>query len=348
MAKVKKLDMLGVGAFCESLGLMLKAGISVSEAMDLLKQKDERNGVLEEGIEMMSKSLEAGGSLEQAMRETGLFPEYTLKMVSTGESTGKLEDVLFQLTEYYQKQNEIGEKLKSALIYPLAMLTMIIVVLVVMLKMVLPVFSGVYQTLTGSLTQSAYAYIDYAYLFCRIALIAMIVIVAVSLICWLMYKGKSKRTIESLLSRNGICRNILNDLALYRFTSAYEVFLASGKMQDEALLNGMEMADYQPVEEKLKECAARMEEGNGFARAANDTQLYEPIYGRMLIPGEKSGNIEAVLKRLTGLLSEDIVNQTDRLMNIVEPLLSGILMITIGIALLSVMLPLIGIMNSIG
>ena len=84
MAKVKKLDMLGVGAFCESLGLMLKAGISVSEAMDLLKQKDERNGVLEEGIEMMSKSLEAGGSLEQAMRETGLFPEYTLKMVSTG------------------------------------------------------------------------------------------------------------------------------------------------------------------------------------------------------------------------------------------------------------------------
>ena len=68
----------------------------------------------------------------------------------------------------------------------------------------------------------------------------------------------------------------------------------------------------------------------------------------MLIPGEKSGNIEAVLKRLTGLLSEDVVNQTDRLMNIVEPLLSGILMITIGIALLSVMLPLIGIMNSIG
>ena len=91
-----------------------------------------------------------------------------------------------------------------------------------------------------------------------------------------------------------------------------------------------------------------MEEGVGFAQAANDVELYEPIYGRMLIPGERSGNTDDVLRRLIELLAKDCSNQTERLVSTIEPLLSGILMITIAIALLSVMLPLIGIMNSIG
>ncbi|MBQ2582904.1 MAG: type II secretion system F family protein [Erysipelotrichaceae bacterium] len=348
MARNEKLDLLGVSAFCESLGLMVKAGIQVSEAIGLLEQKQEKNGILESSIESMEKSLEEGNSLKDAMEKTGLFPDYALRMIAMGESTGKLEDVLFRLAAYYQKQDQIAQKIRSALIYPLAMLAMIIVVLLVMLKTVLPAFSGVYQTLTGSLSASSYRYINYAYLFCRIALYVMIAIVVISLILYLMYKGNGKKKVEALLSHNRTIRTILEDLALYRFTSAYEVFLASGEMQDEALLDGMKMADYEPVEEKLKQCARKMEEGYGFAKAANDVQLYEPIYGRMLIPGEKSGDIESTLKRLTGLLSDNVINQTDRVMNTVEPLLSGILMITIGIALLSVMLPLIGIMNSIG
>ena len=92
----------------------------------------------------------------------------------------------------------------------------------------------------------------------------------------------------------------------------------------------------------------RMEEGVGFAQAANDAELYEPIYGRMLIPGERSGNSDEVLRRLTELLAADCNDRTEKLVGTIEPLLSGILMITIAIALLSVMLPLIGIMNSIG
>lgn len=348
MARKEKLDLLGVSAFCESLGMMVKAGIPVSEAIGLMRQKEEGNGLLEENIASMEKSLEEGNTLQTAMEKTGVFPDYATAMVKTGESTGKLEDVLFQLSDYYRKQDQIQQKIRSTLIYPAAMLAMIVVVLLVMLKAVLPAFSGVYQTLTGSLSASSYRYIEYAYLFCRIALCVMIAILVIGLVLYLMYRGNGKKQVEALLSKNRICRTILEDLSLYRFTSAYEVFLASGEMQDEALLDGMKMADYAPVEEKLKECSRKMEEGNGFARSANDVGLYEPIYGRMLIPGEKSGDIESVLKRLTSLLSDNVIHQTDRLMNTVEPLLSGVLMITIGMALLSVMLPLIGIMNSIG
>ena len=119
-------------------------------------------------------------------------------------------------------------------------------------------------------------------------------------------------------------------------------------MQDDALEEAKQMADYEPVEKKLDEVAEKMREGNGFANAANEVELYEPIYGRMLIPGERSGNTDRILSRLISLLANSASSQLDDFINTIEPLLSGLLMLAIGIALLSLMLPLIGIMNSIG
>ena len=68
----------------------------------------------------------------------------------------------------------------------------------------------------------------------------------------------------------------------------------------------------------------------------------------MLLAGERSGNMETVLSRLTGLLEENCGNLVERLIGTIDPLLSGVLMVTVGLSLLSVMLPLIGMMNSIG
>jgi type IV pilus assembly protein PilC len=91
-----------------------------------------------------------------------------------------------------------------------------------------------------------------------------------------------------------------------------------------------------------------MEEGHSFSQAAYDQGLFEPVYGRMLLAGERGGSMEQVLQRLTGLLEERCGQLVDRLTGIVDPLLSGVLMLTVGFSLLSVMLPLIGIMNAIG
>ena len=114
------------------------------------------------------------------------------------------------------------------------------------------------------------------------------------------------------------------------------------------MIDSIAMTDCAPVEAKLKKCVERMEEGHSIAQAAYDEELFEPVYGRMLLAGERSGSMENVLERLTGLLEENCGNQVDRLVGIVDPLLSGVLMVTVGLSLLSVMLPLIGMMNAVG
>ncbi len=344
----KKLDNLGVSAFCESMGMMVKAGIQTDEAIALLESGHRDGGVLEEAIVVMKEQVEQGSTLAAAMKQAGIFPEYALSMIEVGENAGRLEDVLFRLSRYYADQKTISEKLRSAVTYPAAMLVLIIAVLAVMLAMVLPAFSEVYQNLTGDVNTSAYRYIHLAYLFCWIALIVMIVL-AVGLLLGLYFWNNGKRAaVESVIRHIPIVAQILDSMGMFRFTSALETYLASGQMQDIAVIDSIVMTDCPPVEEKLKRCVARMEEGHSIAQAAYDEELFEPVYGRMLLAGERSGDMESVLSRLTALLEENCGNLVDRLVGVVDPLLSGVLMVTVGLSLLSVMLPLIGMMNAVG
>ena len=345
----KQLDHMGVSAFCESMGMMIRSGIQVDEAVDLLQHgRTKTGGTLESGLAVIKEHVDAGEGLAAAMKASGIFPDYALQMVEAGETSGKLEGILFRLARYYADQKTISEKLKNAVTYPAVMILLIIVLLAVMIRMVLPSFSAVYERLTGSLAASSYGYVRWAYVFCWIALIALIIIAAALLIGYRMWKGGKRESVEALLRKSPVCASILENMAMFRFTSALATFIASGDMQDEAVEKSIPMADYGPVEEKLKRVASGMLEGHSIAQAAYDEELFEPTYGRMLLAGERSGNLENVLERLTDLLEENCSNEVDRLVGFVDPLLSGILMVTVGLSLLSVMLPLIGMMNSVG
>ena len=344
-----KLDTMGVSAFCESMAMMVQSGIQTDEAISLLASSHAKNGgVLETALETMRDQVEQGYGLAYAMKESGIFPKYALQMVEAGESSGRLEDILFRLARYYAEQKTITDKLRNAVTYPAAMLVLIICVLVVMVTMVLPSFTDVYNKLTGSVTASSYGYVRWAYAFCWIALAAMILIAGALIAGLILWQGKHRPLVEKILYKIPICSSILTSMGMFRFTSALTTFIASGEMQDEAVLNSIPMTDCEPVEARVKKCVLRMEEGHSIAQAAYDEELFEPVYGRMLLAGERSGNMENVLGRLTTLLEEHCTTQVDRLVGIVDPLLSGILMITVGLSLLSVMLPLIGMMNSVG
>lgn len=344
----KKLDALGISAFCESMGMMLQAGIQTEEAVGLLRQENPKPGPLETGLGHMQQELEMGGSLSGALEKTGLFPGYAVKMVEAGESAGRLEDVLFRLGKYYAGQKTLSEKLKSAVAYPAAMLVLIMVVLVLMLVMVLPAFTQVYNRLTGSLAYSAYRYIQWAYGFCWTALVVMALLAGVLLLGLALWNSKKRAAVENVLLKIPATGHLLREMAMYRFTAALATFLASGEVQDIAVMESIKMVGCKPVEEKLGRCLKHLEEGHGIAQAAYEEQLFEPVYGRMLLAGERSGSLEPVLWRLTELLEEQCGARTDRLVGIVDPLLSGVLLVTVGVSLLSVMLPLLGIMSSIG
>ena len=227
--EVKKLSYTEVSSFFENMGMMVKSGISVSEAASLLKEETpDSDKALSEALSSMTDKLSMGYPLEDAMKESQAFPDYATDMVGTSEYTGKLEATLFHLSSYYRTENSMRNTLVSAVRYPVILLFMVIAVLIAMLALVFPAFYGVYNNLTGSLSSSSYSYINVSFAVCKIMLAVMIVLVILILCGVSMWRKGRKDKVRGFLSRFSSFRELFDGMELYRFTSCFDRFLSSG------------------------------------------------------------------------------------------------------------------------
>lgn len=343
----KTLGYEDLGSFFENMAMMIKAGITASEAIDLLKEESAGSSMAGT-LDLMSEQMSGGMPLGDAMKEAGVFPSYAVDMVTASEYTGRLEDTLFHLSDYYRTENQMKTTFVSAVRYPVILLFMVIAVLAVMLFMVFPAFYGVYENLTGSLSASSFNYINISFTLCRVMMAVMILLLLALLIGINMWKHGKAAAVKKHLSRIPTFRALFDNLDLYRFTSCFDMFISGGEMQDEALRKSMSVVEGDELKAKLTKMIEEMDAGDSFSQAACNESLYDPINNRMLIPAERSGMLDSIMKKILVNLRDNNEKYTGKIANTVEPLLTGFLMIFIGAMLISLMIPLIGIMNSIG
>lgn len=346
----KQLDSMAVSVFCENMAMMLGAGIGAEEAAGLLSEDSAQGGFHDAAKSIQKFLLLQGGTLSQAIEQSGSFPAYVSDMVRVGENTGRIEQTLRSLAGFYASRSRLETKLKSAVLYPLVLLVLMAAILGVLLVKVLPVFTGVYVSLAGDLTTSSYGYIRVAYVIGVLALVVTL-LAAVGLIAAMAAsrtpKGMAslKRLVERLPGLSGIAEQ----LSLANFTEVLLIYVASGMDVDASMEAAGKLVDNETVSRKVEACRRQMkEEGVGLATAIYEQKLFEPLYGRMLVSGARSGNTESVLERLTGLFAQDARARIDQAVDRVEPVMSAFLTVTVGVALISTMLPLIGILGSIG
>ena len=337
-----------MGSFFENMGMMIKAGITPSEAVGLLKEESEDAGKSNADYEAMALKMSEGSSLEDAMKSSQAFPDYAVDMVGASEYTGKLEGTLFHLSDYYRTEHSMRNTFVSAVRYPIILLFMVIAVLIAMLAIVFPAFYGVYNNLTGNLAASSLNYINISFTLCKVLMVIMIILVILLLIGVFMWRGGKSATVRGVLSKISTFRQLFDNLDLYRFTSCFDMFISSGEMQDEAIAKSLPVAETDGLKKKLNNCIEKMRTGLSFSQAASEEKLYDPINNRMLIPAERSGMLDSILQKILTNLKDNNEAYVARIANTVEPLLTGFLMITLGLMLISLMVPLIGIMNSIG
>jgi len=337
-----------MGSFFENMGMMIKAGITPSEAVDLLQEESKESGHTNAAYESMSQNMSMGSSLANAMKDSNAFPQYAVDMIDASEYTGKLEGTLFHLSDYYRTEHSMKNTFVSAVRYPIILLFMVIAVLIAMLAIVFPAFYGVYNNLTGSLAASSLNYINISFTLCKVLMVIMIILVILLLIGVFMWRGGKAATVRNFLSKISTFRQLFDNLDLYRFTSCFDMFISSGEMQDEAVAKSLPVAETEGLKSKLNRCIEKMQTGLSFSQAASEEKLYDPINNRMLIPAERSGMLDSILQKILTNLKDNNEAYVARIANTVEPFLTGFLMITLGLMLISLMVPLIGIMNSIG
>ena len=347
----KLLDSAAVSAYCGSIATMLSAGIQTEEAA-LLLAENRTGSRFAEVCNAVYESIVKGKSLSESMRSSEGFPEYACDMIKTGESSGHIDEVLRNLELYYAEEDRIFAKLKSSVGYPLILLAVMAAILLFTVLLILPIFTDVYHNLVGSLATVSVTSIETA---TTIAWVALGITVALMLICaylWVQTGSEDGRArVMKLFEHISVTKDALYQLALSRFSAALATFLSAGLTSEDALENARATVDHDELSAKLEqayESMVNLDNPRSLPQALDEFSVFEPLYARMLNVGTRSGKTDETLAQFSQVFFDDAVLQIDRSLDRIEPMLAAFLTLAVGLTLISVMLPLIGIMSSIG
>lgn len=346
-----RLTSADVSVFCEGMAMMLAAGIQVDEALSLLDVR-RGNARLSSVCDAAYRIVSNGQGLGTAMEQTQAFPRHAVDMVAIGERTGRLEQTLRRLMLYYDEESRVFSKVRTAVGYPAALLCVMAVIIAFTVWVVLPVFVDVYESLAGSLTAGSSASIAASIAIGWVALAVTIIGAALTVAAVIASRTpRGNALLIKLLERLPLTRNAMEKLALSRFTLALSTYISSGVNDDVALSESIQTVEHPRIRARAEQALQFMqdpERGLGLSAALAESNLMDALYSRMLIIGARTGSAENVLAGLGETFFNEAADSIDRVIDSVEPLLAALLTVAVGATLLAIMLPLIGIMGSIG
>jgi type IV pilus assembly protein PilC len=324
-----------------SLHLALQAGIPVPEGVEMYKE-EETDAARKASIGSVAESLSLGGLLSVALRDSGVFPDYMVDMVEVGEKTGKLDDTLLSLSRYYDRQETISKSIRGAITYPIMLLCVLLLVLVIFVVKILPIFYDVYKQLGTQMSGVATVALNFgkwlsAYWIPIVAVIAALAILAI------VFRGKLKVLLRRVFMGGKLGASML----AARFSGILTMTLSSGMDSDEALTMAARLTEDKKVADKISECAAEASKGTSFTQCVTDTGIFPALYNRMLAIGVRTGSADTVMDEIARRTGDEASDRLEAFIGKIEPTLVIIMSLLVGLLLLSVMLPLAGIMSAI-
>ncbi len=337
-----------LSAFCLQISLLLRAAIPLEEGLSVMAEdaKDEEE---KKNLIHMSEDVELGSPFSVVLEEAGCYPGYVIKMAKLGEETGTLDQMMASLSEYYEKEYILMKNIKNAVTYPIIMIFMLLVVLFVLFTKVMPIFENVYEQLGARLSPVSLTATRLGGIFSGIALAAGVVLAVVAAIVWILGRnGKKFLPVERLAVAVKRKSRIALAIANRRFTSVLALTLHSGLELEKGMELAAELVENPTVEEKIKACGEELESGSDYYSAMKNTGLFNGFHVQMIKVGVRSGRLDSVMEEISKSCEEEADTALDHMVNRFEPTMVAVLAVAVGLILLSVMLPLVGVLSAIG
>lgn len=336
-----------ISAFCGQLTLILQSGLSSIEGISVMLE-DAQSEEEKQILTAMQEKLTETGSLADAFEAAGIFPSYLLHMVQIGEESGTLDTVMNALSTHYAREDAIHQSIKSSVTYPLFMAAMMVVIILVLLVKVLPIFNQVFVQLGSEMTGFSRTLMNLGNLLHTNALVFVVILLV--LVAFLFF-GLRTQAGMALTTRIGhalpFTRSVYEKTAACRFADAMALTLSSGLMPERSMELAYQLNDDPVFAKKLDICRQLMTDGIDLSDALHEAGIFTGTYARMITLGARTGNQEKVMRRISDMYQEEIDTRLSNMLAVLEPTLVIALSLIVGVILLSVMLPLMGILSSI-
>ncbi|MGH8675970.1 MAG: type II secretion system F family protein [Burkholderiales bacterium] len=327
--------------FCFHLEQLIKAGIQIVEALTDLRDSTE-NQRFREVVAGVVEGIEGGQNLSQALGEyPDVFGKVFVSLVRVGEQTGKLPEVLKNLTEQLKWEDELAAQTTRLMMYPLFVGAIIALVTFFLMIYVVPQMTSFIRNLgqdvplqTRMLIQVSALFVNYWW-----------AILALPFVLWFGLRGAARANpaIEYALDRYKIgaplIGPILRKIILSRFASSFAMMYASGITVLDAIRSCEDVVGNRPLESALRSAGQQIAEGKNLSTAFRDTGLFPPLVIRMLKVGENTGALDTALLNVSYFYNRDVRDAIGKLQALIEPALTLVLGAILGWVMLAVLGP---------
>lgn len=348
MKEQNKLSTEELASFCGQTSLLFQAGIPPVESMYILLSdvSSEKGRKL---LEAILESCKRGDTFYEALSDTGVFPDYVLHTVKLGEISGNLDVCMHSLATYYERESNVYSNIKGAIAYPFMMIIMMLAIIFVLISKVMPIFNQVFIELGSEMTGFAASLLEMGEVLNRYSIIMILILVVLFVMGTILSKTGWGRDISTrILSYLPFTKGFIDSISCQRFASGMSMCLGSGMDTYSSLDIVAQLVDNKKMTQKIEQCKESIHAGANLAEALYSSAIFNRLFSQMVTVGFKSGNMDIVLSKIADNYEKITDKKIQSMISKLEPTLVIVLSIIVGLILLSVFLPLMGIMSSIG
>jgi len=330
-----------IAVFFRQFSVMIDAGLPLVQCLEILASNQE-NQAFQKTLTGVRTTVEGGATLANAMRQYPvIFDDLTTNMIEAGETGGILDIILQRLAVYVEKAVRLRSAVKSALIYPIAVVSIAVLIVGALLKWVVPIFKNLFAGLGVNLplpTRVVMGLSDFVVGFWWIFLAG-----AVGLVFGIKQIRKHPRGryyFDKALLRLPIIGGLLRKIAVGRFTRTLGTLITSGVPILEGLTITARTAGNAVLEEALMKVRKAIEEGRTIVDPLRECGVFPNMVTQMIGVGEATGAMDNMLQKIADFYEEEVDAATKDMLAMLEPLIIGMLGLTIGGIVISLYMPL--------
>lgn len=338
ISRIRSKDLV---VFSRQLAVMASATVPIVQSLRIM-EKQTANPKLKVIVSEIADEVEGGAKLSAALgKYPEVFSDFYINMVSSGESSGKIDDVLNYLADEEEKNYDLMSRLKGAMIYPTFILSGLLIVGAIMMVYVVPKLTAILTESGTELPASTKLLIAVSGFLATYWWVILLLLVVLAFALRLFVKTpRGKHLWHTLQLKLPIVGTIYRHLYLVRFTQSMYTLVVGGVPLTRSLgivANVVGSAVYQEI---IQRTIKEVEDGNSIATIFSQSSAVPPMLPQMMIVGEKTGRLEEIFKRLSSFYNHEVNTLVANLVTLLEPAIMLVMGVAVGFIVASILLPM--------
>ena len=333
--------------FSRQFATMIGAGLSLTKCLSILGSQTE-SPALRVIITQIGRDVESGQSLSDAMsKHPKVFPPIFVNMVRAGETGGVLDEVLNRVADHFERDAMIKGRIKSAMTYPVAMGSLVLLVLIAMLIFVVPTFQSMFSSMGGTLPLPTQVLVNISEGARGLPGILTVLGVIAFVVAFRWWKSTEAGLYQwdSIKLRMPVFGKLIRKMALSRFTRTFGTLVSAGVPILSALDIVGSTSGNEVIHRAVRKVRAAIKEGETIAKPLGENPIFPAMVVQMISVGEETGALDAMLGKVAEFYDEEVTTGVDGLTSLIEPLMMATLGIVVGGIVIALYMPMFQVVS---